>query len=93
MEKEVLLCLVLLGLTVGSVAGQCPVLRAAEGANKTGCYIVVLKNATTVEKFNEILRRGVDLADEHKVYGVTQKVCKAFTVKLSSYCLNLVSNI
>lgn len=81
---------VLLTLALGCAARRCPLLHAAEGANKTGCYIVVLHKETTPEKLTEIIQRATNMADGHKIYGVVQKVAKAFTVKLSPYSLNLV---
>lgn len=90
MERRWLTIAVLLTLALGCAARRCPVLHAAEGANKTGCYIVVLHKATTPEKFTEVLQRATNMAEGHKVYGLVQSVSKAFTVKLSAYFLDLV---
>lgn len=92
-SPEVLTCLVLLGLAVGCAARRCPLLHAAEGVNKTGCYIVVLRQATTPEKFDEILQTATNMAEESRAYGVVRTVSKAFTVKLSAYSLNLVCGL
>ena len=89
-SPAMLTCLLLLVLAVGCAARRCPLLHAAEGENKTGCYIVVLRQATTQEKFNEILQTATSMAEESRVYGVVRTVSKAFTVKLSAYSLNLV---
>ena len=90
MEKRLLTVAVMLALALVCTARRCPLLHAEQSANKTGCYIVVLKKATTPEKFTEILQRATSMADEHKVYGVVQTVSKAFTAKLSPYSLNVV---
>lgn len=82
--------MVLLALALGCAARRCPILHAAETANKTGCYIVVLHKETTQEKLTEILQNATSMAEGNKVYGFVQKVSKAFTVKLSDDALNKV---
>ena len=52
-----------------------------------------LHNETTPEKFTEIVQRATNMADGHKLYGLVQKITKAFTVKLSAHSLNLVGTI
>ena len=91
MEKSCLTFIVFLTLIFGSIAEQCPLLHAPEGANRTGCYIVVLDSTIAPEKFAEILKRATDLAEGKHVYGLVQNVSKAFTLKLSTESLNLVS--
>ena len=79
-------------LQLGSTeARRCPVLHATGDAEKTGCYIVVLKQATTAARFQSVLQQVVQMADGAKVYGSITRVAKAFTVKLSSYALHAVS--
>ena len=91
MEKCWLIFTVFLTLILGTIAEQCPLLHAPEGANRTGCYIVVLDSTIAPEKFAEILERATALAEENRVYGLVQSVSKAFTLKLSTESLNLVS--
>ena len=91
MEKNWLTFTVFLTLILGSIAEQCPLLHAPEGVNRTGCYIVVLDSTIAPEKFAEILERATGLAEENHVYGLVQNVSKAFTLKLSTESLNLVS--
>ena len=74
-------------------AKRCPILHASGGSETTGCYIVVLKEATTHDKFQEIVQRAVAMTDDAKVHGAVEKVIKAFTVKLSPYSLDAVSQI
>ena len=90
MERSWVTLTVLLTLALGCAARHCPLLHAAEGANKTGCYIVVLHKETSPEKFTEIVQRATSMAEGHKLHGLVKNVTKAFTVKLSAYSLNLV---
>ena len=83
----------LLALTLGVSGRRCPLLHAPESANKTGCYIVVLRENTTDEKVAELLQRTSSVAEEHKVYGFIQNVAKAITVKLSDYSMEMVSAV
>ena len=88
-------CLLIAATVLSAVKaqGQCPVLHAAEGAERTGCYIVVLKKATSAEEFQSVLRRVVGMADDAKVYGIVRNIAKAFTVKLSQEALQQVSSV
>ncbi len=70
-------------LCCSTEARKCPVLHASGDAQRTGCYIVVLKEATTSEEFKSVLDRVVDMAEDAKLYGSVSTVAKAFTVKLS----------
>ena len=72
---------------------KCPLLKAtgASEEDKTGCYIVVLNNATTADKFQEILGKVLNMSEDAKVYGSVQRVAKAFTVKLSEITVEVVS--
>ena len=80
-------------LNVAESRRRCPVLHAASGSQKTGCYIIVLKEATSAEDFQEVLAKVVKVADSAKVYGMVQRIAKAFTVKLTSYALHSVRNV
>ncbi len=68
-------------------ARRCPVFHAAVGTQRTGCYIVVLKDATSGEQFQAVLDKVVGMAEDTKLYGRVSVVAKAFTVKLSSDAL------
>ena len=91
MEKTWLFFSVLFAFFVGALAAPCPLLRAPESAIKTGCYICVLHDDTSAEKFDEILQNSISYADGRKVYGSVQTVIKAFTLKLSAYSVARVS--
>ena len=82
---------VLLALSLRATARRCPLLHAPESANKTGCYIIVLRENTSDAKVAEILQRATSVAEGNKVYGFVQSVTKAFTLKLSAYSLAIVS--
>ena len=90
MTKTSLFVSALVALFLGASAEPCPLLRAPESANKTGCYIIVLKDETSPEKFNEVLQLAVSYADGQEVYAVVENVIKAITIKLSVYSLAVV---
>ena len=91
-EVPALYCLLAVVAMLLSAEGHhCPLLHAAADAQKTGCYTVMLKEATTAEEFQNVLRRVRQVADDARVYSTVTKVVKAFTVRLSSYALHLVS--
>ena len=83
---KVWLVTVLLGFAVGVSARRCPLLRAADSANKTGCYIVVLREETSQDKVVEILHEATNLAE---VYGIVNVLNKAFILNQSAYSLDL----
>ena len=87
MTKTSLFVSALVALFLGASAEPCPLLRAPESANKTGCYIIVLKDETSPEKFNEVLQLAVSYADGQEVYAVVEN---AITIKLSVYSLAVV---
>ena len=60
-------------------------------SQKTGYYIVGLKDDTTSEQFQSITSQAASLSVEKKVHGAVQTVVKAFTVKLSDQSLDIVS--
>ena len=76
MTKTSLFVSALVALFLGASAEPCPLLRAPESANKTGCYIIVLKDETSPEKFNEVLQLAVSYADGQEVYAVVENVIK-----------------
>ena len=68
-----------------------PVIRSPRNVPTTGCYIVVLKETTTLEEFQQILSRVKEVSVDRKVYAAVKNVQKAFTVKLSAEVLEEVS--
>ena len=83
---KVWLVTVLLGFAVKVSARRCPLLRAADSGNKTGCYIVVLREETSQDKVVEILHEATNLAE---VYGIVNVLNKAFILNQSAYSLDL----
>ena len=88
-------CVVLLlTLTVSATSATLsPLLMATRAAEseKTGCYIVVLKEDTILERFQNIISEVVPMSMDTKLHGSVQRIAKAFTVKLSDHALNIVS--
>ena len=76
-----------------SAASTCPLLLASRAADsdKTGHYIVVLKDGTTHERFEDIRSKVVSMTEDEEVHGSVERVMKAFTVKLSDRALSTVS--
>ena len=88
-------CIFLLfALAVSATSATLSPLLMATGAaesEKTGCYIVVLKDDTTLERFQSIISEVVSMSMDAKLHGSVQRIAKAFTVKLSDHALNVVS--
>ena len=74
----------------GASAKQCPLLLARSGDNTTGCYVVMFKQATSHEKMMEVVRATQHACADSKVYGMVERVVKAFTMRLSRTALNAV---
>ena len=90
------LAVLLLFQTVSLSEGTlCPLLRAAREASseKTGSYIVVLKEETSHEMYLNIKAQVELLSTDQKLHGYTEKVAKAFTVRLTDFALNIVSKL
>ena len=70
-----------------------PMLMASGAADsdKTGCYIVVLKEDTTHERFLAIKSQVVSMTEDEKLHGSVEAIVKAFTVKLPDHALSIVS--
>ena len=91
-----LLFLCLLGLMQLLAAGALPRNRrrplheVPSDEPKTGCHVVVLKKDTTKERLREIVAKVSKAANGGKVYSCEENVIKAFTVKLSTYALEMV---
>ena len=63
----------------------------AADSDKTGCFIVVLKEDTTHERFLAIKSQVVSMTEDEKLHGSVEAIVKAFTVKLSDHALSIVS--
>ena len=87
--EVVFFCLFVALLTAD--ARKCPFHQASSGSEKTGCYIVVVNEATTREKFQEIVQRAVAMTDNGRLYGKVETIMMAFSVKLSLSSLEEVS--
>lgn len=72
---------------------KCPLLHAPEGAEKTGCYLVLMKEATPMKMYKSVMERVVNVSEGNKLYGSVQRVAMAFSVKLSTSALHEVRSI
>ncbi len=68
-----------------------PLLRRPLGSSGTGCYFIVLKDKASEEEMQQVMAATARVAEGTKVYSSVKKVSKAFTVKLSPYALEVVS--
>lgn len=68
-----------------------PVLRAAAEANKTGCFVVVLKKECNISTFETVQSKLLDLSTDSRLYGSIHNVVMAITVALNDSTLDLVS--
>ena len=88
------LILLVTGLHLAScqdfVSRRRPVIRQARDVPTTGCYIVAMKDDTKEAEMQKVLTKAVKVSDDAKLYGMVQKVKKAFTVKLNPYALEMV---
>ena len=66
------------------------VIRAAEHAEKTGCYIVKLRSDTSHEVFDRTLKKALSFSDDATIGAESKGVLKFFTVKLSEESLDEV---
>lgn len=66
------------------------VIRAVQHAEKSGCYIVKLRNDTTHEVFERTLENALNRSEDYKVYAKSEGVFKFFTVKLPDTALDEV---
>lgn len=60
-------------------------------SEKTGSFVVVLKENTHLERFQSIIHEVVQMSEDTKLHGSVQSIAKAFTVKLSHNALQIVS--
>ena len=83
-------------LSLNSCSGVLSPLLTASGAadsDKTGYYIVVLKDDIPLERFKEIQSQVVSMTEDEELHGSVERVLKAFTVKLSDRARSIVSLI
>ena len=81
----------LLFLLAASCVQSKRVIRAAEHAEKTGCYIVKLRSDTSHEVFDRTRKNALSFSDDATVGAESdQGVFKFFTVKLSEESLDEV---
>lgn len=68
-----------------------PVLRAVPGANKTGCFVVVLKKESNMSAFETVQSKLLDLSTDSRLYGSIHNVAMAITVALNASSIDTVS--
>lgn len=68
-----------------------PVLRAAAGLNKTGCFVVVLRRGSNDSSFEAMQSKLLDLSSDSRLYASVRNVAKAITVALDDTALDTVS--
>lgn len=92
---SLLCCILKLNLLFGNIKCELrrPLLRLSSGSQGTGCYFVVLREKATEEEMLQTMHTVSKLAEGSKVYSQVHKVAKAFTVKLSSYSLEIVRRL
>ena len=59
----------------------------------TGNYVIVLRRSTTIETLHHLLLKASKHSDDSKIHRYTETVAKAFTLKLSPYSVEVVSQI
>ena len=89
LKHRVHTCLLLVLLAVSYVKCR-RVIRAVEHAEKSGCYIVKLRNDTTHEVFERTLKSALSRSVDFKIYAKSEGVFKFFTVKLPESALDEV---
>lgn len=69
-----------------------PVLRASgvAAADKTGCYVVVLKKESNSSTFENVKSTLLELSKDSHLYGSVQNVVKAITITLNDSSLEMV---
>ena len=99
MKTTLLLGLVLVLFLVlqrmpSSVATLSPLMAASNvpDSDKSGYYIVVLRDETTHDTFQDICSWVVQISTDTQLHGSVEGLVKAFTVKLSDDALHAVSS-
>ena len=79
---NLLYCVVLLG--VASVVQSRRIIRAAPNADTTGCYMIKLRDDTSLERFDELVEYIKHKSMDNRIYGkVDSNMIKVITAKLS----------
>ena len=75
------------------VATLSPLMTASgvQDSDKSGYYIVVLRDDTTHDMFQDIISRVLPVSMDVQLHGSVEGLVKAFTVKLSDEALQVVS--
>ena len=68
-----------------------PVLRAAAGVNKTGCFVVVLNKESNMSTFATVESKLLDLSTDSRLYGSIHNIAMAITVALNDSSIDKVS--
>ncbi len=82
-EVSFVFLLLCLSLALSLSSSLKPLFRAARDADKTGLYIILLKQSTSDEEFRDLRRRAVLLSNDKRLYCSVETVEKAFTLKLN----------
>ena len=79
--------------TPSSVAKLSPLMTASSvpDSDKSGYYIVVLRDDTTHDMFEDVVSRVIPISTDVQLHGSVEGLVKAFTVKLSDDALHVVS--
>lgn len=62
-------------------------------SDKTGCYVVVLKNDSNGSTFDAVKSVLLDLSKDSRLYASVEKITKAITVAVNDSSLNIVSSV
>ena len=94
--RTALLFLCVLPLFLSPAVGQgqpCPLHRATgvSDTDKTGCYIIKLREDTSEESFQAAQLKVAQLSTDHRVLRSGQRVSKFITVRVADYPLETVS--
>ena len=93
MQELRVVCVCLLAVATCAAESRRPILRAAPTAVTTGNYVIVLRRSTTIETLHHLLLKASKHSDDSKIHRYTETVAKAFTLKLSPYSVEVVSQI
>ncbi len=89
----VLLVLFVCTLTTADEGEPCPLLMAtgASEEDKTGCFIVNLRDDISGDSFQSTLRKVAQLSDDQRIITSGQGVANFVAVRVSDYSLEAVS--
>ena len=81
----------LLVTAIATIDGS-KVIHAPPGSDKTGCYMVKLKDDTSHDEFEKLTEKLLEESSDHHIFGkVEGSVSKIITVKLSEEAVDKVS--